>query len=111
MTQIARKPSGRLAFQGFLPKNRVWSSVYKGLGDFRPKFSPKKIAAQVAFGFRSPEPDGQWLQNGVCLDGPSRLKGIETEVTLRYNVSLFCLDVPSRLKGIETFSFGSKIQY
>ena len=78
MPQIARKPSGRLAFQGFLPKNRVWSSVYKGLGDFRPIFSPQKSPAQFAFGFRSPEPDGQWLQNGVSLDGISRLKGIET---------------------------------
>ena len=78
MTQIARKPRCHLAFQGVLPKNRVRMNVYKGLRDFRHIFPPKKSPAQFAFGFRSPELDGQWLQNGVSLDGLSRLKGIET---------------------------------
>ena len=78
MTQIARKPRPYLAFHGVLPKNRVWMTVYKAPGDFRPIFSPKKCPAQVAFGFRSPEARGQWLQNGGSLDVRSRLKGIET---------------------------------
>ena len=84
MTQIARKPRPYLAFQGVLSKNRAWMTVYKAPGDFRPKFSPKKIAEQVALGFRSPEPDGQWLQNRVSLDGLSRLKGIETRWDTHY---------------------------
>ena len=80
MIQIACEPRPYLAFQGVLPKNRVWMNVYKAPGDFRPKFSRKKIHEQVAFGFRSPELDGQWLENGVSLDARSRLKGIETYI-------------------------------
>ena len=37
------------------------------------------------------------------LDGLSRLKGIETESSLAVVVSRTCLDGLSRLKGIETF--------
>ena len=39
----------------------------------------------------------------ACLDAPSRLKGIETELCVRGSRHPHkSLDVPSRLKGIET---------
>ena len=74
-------------------------TVYKAPGVFRPKFSRKKIHEQVAFGFRSPEAYGHWLEKGVSLDARSRLKGIETNIDLHHQDTQADFGCPFPLEG------------
>ena len=67
-------------------------------------FGKKNVprSSRRVLGYTEPRPD--WVQNGVSLDTPSRLKGIETPCPSRScaQTDMEPLDTPSRLKGIET---------
>ena len=73
---------------------------------FGINFREKKASRSSCLVLGSPEPRPVWVEMGVCLNVPSRLKGIETLILHPIFIpSGVCLNVPSRLKGIETFRF------
>ena len=70
---------------------------------FGINFRQKKASRSSCLVLGSLEPRPVWVEMGVCLNVPSRLKGIETNsfhFTSRGGMA--SLNVPSRLKGIET---------
>ena len=74
---------------------------------FGINFRQKKASRSSCLVLGSLEPRPVWVEMGVCLNVPSRLKGIETctsfPLSMDNNRWVTRLNVPSRLKGIETF--------